>query len=143
MQKENNESAQIALPFVLLISAVIMEIAIAGVLTASFSSNSSLGQRLAVRASAAAYSGVQDALIKISTNKEFAAFPRDYVLLVEDDRSDVSVSRIYDSSTNSYIYTVDSIATAGNRKKKFTATLIVDRTTGQTNLQSILEEPVS
>ena len=65
------ERGQITLPFILLVGGIIVEIAIAGLFTAYFLSSANLGERLATRAASAAYSGIQDAMVKITRNKEF------------------------------------------------------------------------
>jgi len=137
---------QITLPFVLLISGIILEIAIAGSFVAYFLSTSGYGDRLAERASIAAHSGVRDALVRITGNKEFTSAlcssPYTYTVPVESDSAAVSVCRTTDSVTHSYVYTITSVGTAVSREKKFVAVLLVDQTTGQVSLQSTTETTV-
>ncbi len=135
-------TGQIALPFVLLIAGIIVEIVIAGSLVSFFVSASSLGERLAIRALAAANSGVYDAVMRISSNKEFASTPENYQITVSDDTVTISVSRVADGSSGTYAYTVESTATARNRQRKIVAEIIVDQTTGLINLGSISEQAV-
>ena len=66
-----NKIGQIALPFILLVGGLIVEIVIAGLLVSFFVSASALGERLSVRALAAANAGIDDAIVRISSNKEF------------------------------------------------------------------------
>ncbi|MBI4034058.1 MAG: hypothetical protein HY378_00735 [Candidatus Brennerbacteria bacterium] len=134
---------QIALPFILLVSGVIVEVTIAGSFITYFLSTGGLGERLALRASAAAHSGIRDAMIRISRDKSYASSAQNYNLTVGDDTTAVSVSRTVDNPQNSYIYTITSTATASSRQRKLKATVIVSQTTGFIQLQSLKEEPVS
>ena len=142
-----NNQGQVALPFVLLISGVIIEIAIAGAFVAYFLSTSSLGERLSIRAYSASYAGIEDAMIKIIANKEFTtascASVYNYSLTVDSDSTSIDVCRTTQSAANSYTYTITSLATASSRKKKLQAVLNVNKTTGEANLQSITDVPAS
>ncbi len=134
---------QIALPFILLVSGIIIEVAIAGTFIAYFLSNSGLGDRLAVRADAAARAGIDDAIQRIAQNKEYAPNGVNYMLAVGSDSTNIVVSRTINSAVNIYVYTIISTATAGSRQAKYVATVIVNQTTGQLQLQSELAVPVS
>lgn len=134
---------QIALPFVLLVGGIIVEIVVAGSLVSFFINAASLGERLSLRALAVANTGVYDAVLKISANKEFAAGGTvNYSVNIGDDSVSVSVSRTVDNNAGVYNYTVNSTATARSRQRKVVAELVVDQTTGQINLRSISEESV-
>lgn len=137
---------QITLPFVLLISGIIVEIAIAGSFVTYFLSTSGYGDRLAERASIAAHSGIRDALQRIANNKEFSnapcAAPYAYSITFDSDSAAVSVCRTADAASNKYVYTISSIGTAVSRQKKFVATLLVDQTTGRVYLESTVEQPI-
>lgn len=137
---------QITLPFVLLISGIIVEVAIAGSFVTYFLSSSGYGDRLAERASIAAHSGVRDALQRITNNKEFSSAscstPYSYTVPIESDYAAVSVCRTTDVSSNKYVYTVTSVGTAVSRQKKFVATLLVDQTTGRVYLESTSEQAI-
>ncbi|MFB6212849.1 MAG: hypothetical protein ABEI53_03495 [Candidatus Magasanikbacteria bacterium] len=140
------KSGQIALPFVLLIGGIIVEIVIAGSLISFFVSGQALGQKLSLRALSAAKTGVYDAMTKISFNKEFGAGGKTYTISnagIGGDTVTVDVSRNVDNSTNSYIYTIKATATARSRERKFVAKVIVDQTTGKVSLSSIKEQPVN
>ena len=138
-----NNKGQIALPLILLISGVIIEITIAGSFITYFLGTAGLGERLSLRASVAAQSGIRDAMIKITRDKEFGSTPQSYTLTVGDDETLISVTRTVDNTLNIYIYTINSTATAGSRQKKLTATLVVNQTTGYIQFQSLSEEPVT
>ena len=133
---------QIALPFVLLISGIIIEIVIAGAFVAYFASGSGYSARLQARAWAVAMSGVNDALIKIAKNKEFASAGAQYPFALDADQSVISVSRTNDSSGQYYMYTITSLGVAGSRQKQLTATALVNQTTGILQLQSIVDVPL-
>jgi len=134
------QKGQIALSFVLLVSGVIIEIVIAGSFVTYFLSNSGLGDRLQSRAATAAYSGVWDALLKISRNRDFASSNQNYGLATGSDSATVSVSRTLNSGANAYVYSIVSIGTAGTEEKDISATAIVDQLTGQIQLQSIADQ---
>lgn len=142
----NKKVGQITLPFVLLIGGIIVEIAIAGSFVTYFLSSSGYGERLSSRANAAAQSGVWDAMVKISQNKEFSSAscgsPYSYSVTVGNDSAVVSVCRTTNSSLNAYVYTLTGVGTAVSRQKKLVATLIVDMTTGQARLESTIEQAV-
>lgn len=135
--------AQIALPFVIIISGIIIEIAVAGSLIFYFMTTSSIGEKLSLRTSSAAYSAIQDALRKVSENKEFASIPVNYCFLIGDDKADVAVFRTESVPAGAYIYTVETIATAGNREKALSAKLIVNKITGKVDLNRLSNIPVS
>jgi uncharacterized protein (UPF0333 family) len=136
-------AGQIALPFILLVSGIIIEITIAGSFVTYFLSTSGLGERLSLRASAAAHSGIRDAMVRISRDKDYASSPQNYELNVGSDTTTVSVTRTAHNPTNSYTYTVASTAVAVSRQRKLTATVIVNQTTGFIQLQSLKEESIN
>lgn len=134
---------QIALPFILLVSGIIMEITIAGSFITYFLSTSGLGERLNLRASAAAQSGLRDAMIRVARDKDYAASTQNYNLAVGSDTAAVTVSRTVDSGLGVYIYTITSLGTASSRQKKLVATVIVNQKNGYLQLQSLIDTPVS
>lgn len=149
---KSGAGGQVALPFVLLVSGLIVEISIAGAFIAYFLSSSSLGEKLSIRAYTAAYAGIQDAMVRISRNKEFvnsspcSGSPCTYSLTVGSDTTSVTVTRSSDSASNTYTYTVASLGSAGStgtRKTNLSATLVVHQVTGQVNLQSFTNIPAS
>ncbi len=134
------QKGQIALSFVLLVSGVIIEIVIAGSFVTYFAGNSGLGERLQSRAATAAYSGVWDALLRISRNRDFGSSSQNYSLTTGNDSAAISVSRVLNSGANVYVYTVTSLGIAGTKEKSIVATAIVDQITGQIQLQSIVDQ---
>lgn len=136
------EKAQVALPFILIVSGVIVEIVIASSFVAYFLSNSGLGERLQVQAQTAADTGIWDALNKISGNKDFASSQTVYGISTTSGSATVTVSRTVNNANNTYVYAVASLGTAGTREKYVVATAIVDQLTGQMQVQSINEQAV-
>ena len=145
--QHNGRGGQVALPFVLLVAGIIIEIAIAAVFVVFFLSTGTAGERLALRARGAADSGARDAMVKIARDKEFAgaaseASPFTYSLALGNDTADISVWRAVDNTNGVYIYSITAIATADNRKKKVMGSMVVDQITGRVQLQSLAEVPV-
>jgi len=144
--RARKQTGQMTLPFILLISGIIVEIAIAGAFVAYFLSTSGYGERLSVRANAAAYSGARDAIMRISQNKEFVSntcsSPHVYSVTVGSDSSDVIVCRTTDAENGRYAYTIESIGYAGSRQKKLETQLLVDVITGRVQLESIQEQTI-
>lgn len=125
---------QATLSFILLISGLILEIAIAGTFVTYLLSSAGLGERLFARAFTAANSGIRDVQIRIARDKGFSGT---YTLSIDSDTASVSVTRI--SQGTLYIYTATSTGVAGTRQRKFVAKIVADQTTGLVELQSVNE----
>ncbi len=134
------------LPFILLVGGIIVEIAIAGSFVAYFLSTSGYGERLSIRATAAANSGIRDAMVRVAQNKEFTeqacGDPYAYSFPVGEDSVAVDVCRTSDFGDSKYTYTVESLGYAGSRQKKLVARILVDKITGHTQLESVSEEAI-
>ena len=128
---------QATLSFILLISGLILEIAIAGTFVTYLLSSAGLGERLFARAFTAANSGIRDAQIRIARDRGFAGT---YTLSIDSDTASVSVTRA--AVANSYIYTATSTGVAGTRQRKFVAVIVADQTTGLVELKSVTEVTV-
>jgi uncharacterized protein (UPF0333 family) len=137
---ETATKGQIALSFVLLVSGVIIEIVIAGSFVTYFLSNSGFGERLQSRAATVAYSGLWDALVKISRNRDFGSTDQNYGLAMGSDSATVNVTRTLNAGAGVYVYSIISSGTAGTREKKLAATAIVDQVTGNIQLQSVVDQ---
>lgn len=130
---------QATLSFIILISGLILEIAIAGSFVTYFMSSSGLGERLSARALAAASSGVRDAQMRIVRNKEYGAGSSvSYSFPVNQDAASVTISRIF--SDPNYVYTITSVGVAGTRQRKVVATMFVNQGTGLIELKSVTEQ---
>ena len=130
---------QAALSFIILVSGIIIEIAIAGSFVTYFLSASGLGERLSYRALAAAEAGIRDAQVKIVRDKGLVSVGSHvYSLSVGSDIASIEISR---TGSEVYVYTLDSTGVASTRERKLTATMIVHATSGLAQLQSITEVP--
>lgn len=132
--------AQIALPFILLVSGIIIEIVVAGSLTSYFASGSGFSERLQARASSVAYSGINDALAQIGKNKDFGALDPSYGISIEGDTATVTFQSSL--SNGYYTYTITSLGVAGTRQAKVVAVAVVNDSTGHVQLQSLNEVAV-
>ncbi len=136
-QAPQHNSGQATLSFILLVSGLVLEIAIAGTFVTYFSSVSALGERLSARAFAVANSGIRDAQMRVARSKDYTG---SFTLQLDSDSATVSVTRL--SSGSNYIYTVTSTGSAGTRQRKFAATLVADQSSGIVETRSISEQAV-
>ncbi len=136
-------NGQATLSFILLVSGVILQIAVAGAVVTYFLSSSKFSERLSLRALAAAQAGVRDAEVRISRDNNYASTGSDiYSFPVGSDTVTVTVSRTSDIPDNVYLYTVSSIGTALLRQKKLVGSFAVDQTTGVMSLMSLNEQSI-
>lgn len=143
-QALRQSSGQATLSFILLVSGVILEVAIAGSFVAYFFSASGFGERVSARALAAARAGLDDAAIQVVRNKEYAAGSAvSYAFSVGDDVAAVSLTRTTDSANGTYLFTITSTGTAFTRERKLLATMVVDQTSGVARLQALSEQVVN
>lgn len=134
-------TGQATLSFILLVSGVILEVAIAGSFVAYFFSTAGYGERVSARALAAARAGLADAEIQIARNKEYGGgSTASYSFAVGDDTADVTVTRATDSGANAYVFSVTAVGTAFTRTRKLFAKIAVDRTTGLARVQELREQ---
>lgn len=139
----SNRAGQIALPFLLLICGFIVEVAIAGAFVVYFVANSEAGERFSYRALSAAHSGLRDALIQVSRNKELVSGPTStFVMDLGSDSATVETYRISDPISDSYEYIITSVGAAFTSRKKLRATAYIDKTTGALQLGLVEELPL-
>lgn len=132
---------QMSLPVILIISGVFVEIAIAGAFIVGFMISSGQGERLSVRALAAAEAGIRDSFIKIARDKTFLPAGGTYVFSVGDDSASIVVERTsLDADYTNYEITATGVA--GTRQRRMVGSLLIDSNTGETKLQSIEEVSV-
>ncbi len=137
-----NEKAQVALPFILIVSGVIVEIVIASSFVAYYLSNSGLGARFQLAAQTSADTGVWDALGKISQNKDFTTSQVTYGLASGTGSATITVTRTTNAGNATYVFGVTSVGTAGGREAEMVATAIVDQVTGQMQVQSVVQQTI-
>lgn len=122
---------QATLSFILLVSGVIIEVAIAGAFVVYFLSSSNRGARLSERAFTAAQAGLADVQVRLTRDKTVAASgPVSYALAVGSDHAAVEVSRtVADQYT--YRYLATSTGMAGTRSRRVVGVFSVEQLTGQ------------
>ncbi len=135
ISKEISFGGIVALPTILVIGGIIVEIGLAGVLIAYLVSQSGFGVKLSSEAMAAARAGINDAIIKSVRNYDSSAST---TITVGNYAAETSVIR--NPSTDKY--TVYSIGTALNKKRKLKAILNVNDITREIKIESITEEPL-
>lgn len=138
------------LSVILLISGIVMELAISGLIVGVLVSNTLASSRLGAQALVAARTGVEDATIKISRYKNCSALtsvfslPCDgvttYPVAVGTASADVSIADISPLGDGTLLKAV-SVGTAGARKKRFEAVIGVDAFSGQIIVFSMQEKP--
>lgn len=132
------QKGQATLAFILLISAIIVEIAVFGSLIAFYSSRTALSEQLNLQALSAAHSGIYDFQLRLVRNKELGS-PVSYDFQVDDDTVYVTAERTIDGVANLYIYSVTSKGVSRGRERVLSAEIIVDRRTGAVSLVKLEE----
>lgn len=130
-----NNKATAALPAMLFIGGIIVEIGIAGAFISYYLSQSGFGVKMSAEALAAAEAGVQDAIIKIIRNKNFTS--SGYDLAVGNRSTNVVVCK--DSCSGTGKHKITSIGSAAVKRRKIEAVVNVNSTTGEVKIESILE----
>ena len=131
----NNNKATAALPAMLFIGGIIVEIGIAGAFISYYLSQSGFGIKMSAEALAAAEAGVQDALIKIIRNKDFTS--SGYDLTVGNRSANVVVCK--DTCAGTGKHKITSIGSALVKRREIEAVVNVNNTTGEVKIESILE----
>lgn len=138
------QSGMAALPMVLLIGGIVVEISLAGAFISFFAVQSGLGVKLSDEALAAAKSGVQDAVLKIIRNKNFSS-PSGYILATGNRSAVVTVCHdSYTASTACDTLSVgkDEIISTGSallKRRKMKAMINIDSVSGEIKIESIEE----
>lgn len=126
------------LPTVILMSAIIIEVAVAGVVIASALSNTAYNQRLSAMALAAARVGTDDAFMRIVRYKNCpgaGGCPASYNIQVDANDS----AAVTMSNNGQGVITVISTGTSLNRQKKMQMIVGVDSVSGLVSVQSLQE----
>ena len=127
--RENNGIS--ALPTVLIISMVIIEVAIIGVILANIFNNTRFGERLAAEAYSAARSGAQDAIWRVIQEKDCPASSWNFA--VGPRSAGITCDKVGE------IVTIESTGGAFLRSKKVEAVLGVSSDTGEVSIRSLKE----
>lgn len=135
------QSGVATLPVILLISSIVIELTIAGVIVSALLTNTVFSSKLSAEAISAARAGAQDGIVKIirykNCNATSCGGTVPYSLTL--GRATVLVEMV---DNGDYTITVKSTATVVTRKKKVEALIGVDSITGKINVISISEKPV-
>ena len=70
----------------------------------------------------------------------FSAQLNPYGLTIDNDSATINVSRTLDIGANVYVYSITSLGTAGTRERSIFGKAIVNRDTGQIQLQSVTDQ---
>ncbi|OGY64205.1 MAG: hypothetical protein A3I89_02285 [Candidatus Harrisonbacteria bacterium RIFCSPLOWO2_02_FULL_41_11] len=133
-KKNNTYKGVIAIPVILMISGLIVEIVIVSAVSVYVMNNSQLGIKLSTEAFFAAQSGIQDSLLKIARNKDFNS---DFSLSVGDNSAEITVCK--DICVGLGKYKISSIGKAGTYGRKLEAILSVDSVIGEIMIESLKE----
>jgi len=128
---------------VLMIAAIVLLIAVSGVIVSSVLVNAALNERLAAEALLTARAGAQDAMVRIVRDKDFVSnnpsicsiTTCDYSIAVSSGRTaDVTIT---DTATG---FEVVSVGRAVGRRKVIRAELGVDPVTGEVKVHFFRED---
>jgi hypothetical protein len=126
------------LPAVLFIGGLIVEISVAVAFLLTLFSNTSYSARLSSQAFAVAETGIEDGIIKVVRNKDCPGLgcPSSYDLAVGSFTASVTICNTCEGAGETR---VDSIGSAGSKKRKIRAILSVNATSGKVDINSIGE----
>ncbi|TSC96263.1 MAG: hypothetical protein Athens071426_608 [Parcubacteria group bacterium Athens0714_26] len=136
MADKNNKIGIAALPTILILGSIIIDVVIVMTLGMNLLVNSGYGVRLSNEALAAAKAGAQDGMLRVSRDKNFNS---NYQLTVGSRTVDVVVCKDLPECGGVGKYKISSTATALTKKKKIEVILVVDPITGVVQLQSLKE----
>lgn len=126
-----------ALPSILLISAILVEVVVLATVLANTLNNARFSERLAAEAFSAARAGADDAILRVIRYKNCPVTPgcpASSTITVGARSADVSIT-----DSGGGIITIESTGSALGRKKKIQVKLHVDLITGEVSTQSFEE----
>ena len=126
------KEGQAALSFVFLIGVIVLSIGVAVAFLANSFLNSGYGYQSANRAMAVASAGAEDALIRLTRNKDFSSVSA-YSVPVGNDSASVTINQNSPAAGQAKIV---SSATILFQQRKIQVVVSVDGTTGQISLVS-------
>ena len=127
----------VTLPVFLMLTLIVFELAIAGVVAVNALNNSFFGERLAAEAWQAARAGTQDAIIKVVRTCPLSDCATTSYSLPVGSRSTAQVSIVRNAGSGTV--TINSTGEAFTRKKKIEVILGVDQGSGQVKVRSFKE----
>lgn len=128
-----------SLPVILLVGGIIVEVGITGVLLFYFLNTNLSDARLSNSALIAAQTGIEDALLKITRNKNCPelACPSPYSITAGDQRATVTICK--DTCAGVGKTQVTSVGESRNKQHTLRAILTVSALTGEVSIDSITE----
>lgn len=133
------QKGQATLAFILLVSGIIIEVAIFGSIIAFNFNRAALSEQLSLRALSAAHSGIYDARLMISRNKDLGD-NFSYNFDINESTVFLELTRATDEGANLYLYTVNSKGVVKGRERTVEALIAVNRTTGSVEIKSLEEQ---
>ena len=139
-----------ALPLIILIGGIVLEIAITMALVAFYISESGSGARYSAEALSISQAGINDAMIKIIRNPSFNTGPSSpYYLSFDNNRNaQIVVCKDYQTITNNCdTYTnnkteITSLGTVFGKNRRLRANVNINPTNGEIRIESIKEIPL-
>lgn len=125
-----------ALPTMLLLGGLVVEIIIGVTATSYIFVQSEFGYRLSSEAFMAARAGIEDAIMKVVLNKNFTSSP--YTLAVGNYSADVNICGNPPCAAIGK-FKITSLGKAQSRRRNLQAILNVDSVTGEVRLESLKE----
>ena len=140
LMKKSSKGAS-ALPVILLVSGIIMEVVVAGLVVAQLFSSSLLSQQFATEALAVAKTGAQDAVNRVTSYvdcPDATYCPSTYTVTVGGRSACVNIGEIASNEM-----TIHSQSTVLTRQKTVEAVLIIDTSNAQVTVKTFkeVEEP--
>ncbi len=136
----------IALPLIILISGIVLEVALSLALISYYLVQISFGGKSSNEALSAAQTGIDDAVIRIVRNKDFSS---SYTLSIDNiKKTDVVVcsnSKTTTINCDTYNSGKDEITSTGkffNRNRRLRAFVNVDNEKGEISVESVTEIPI-
>lgn len=138
----SGKSGIAALPLILLLGGLIVEVIVTASLSAYLLVNSEYGMRLSAQAFLAANSGINDALLRITRDKNFTS--ASYELEVGQAIADISVCKDLPppDCAGSGKRKITAVGSAQSRQRKIEAVAGVDDYSGAVRLESLSEIPL-
>jgi len=131
-----------ALPIVLLVGSLLVEIGIAGSFIAYYLSQSGFGVKLSAEALAMTKAGIQDAKMRIVRNKNFIPSPNPYTLTIGNNSAQITVCKELKTVSTACDtamagkFEITSLGMAFTKRRQVQAILYVDSITGEMKLES-------
>lgn len=136
MFNKNNKLGIAALPTILILGSIIIDIAIVTAIGIIFLTRSGYGIRLSDEALAAAKAGVQDGILRLARDKNFSST---YQLDVGKRSAEVVICKDLPECGGVGKHKVSATGTAFTKKRKIEAVVIIDSTNGVIRLESLKE----